>query len=342
MKRIRAVINNLKNLFQSLLNLWLLRRKLRSIKRLVFEEKITKNFSEILPIAFVGQPEYFRQNYFDALDPKVGFEFEIKSGDLSAINRLSDFIDEKQCKAVVFFRPEWLAQFPDVWTNLTKKGIALIGFSTEPIPTNWKINQHPDQWLRLGNLVEARKVPYDLVIHFDQESKEVFESIGFARTLYNALPVSSKLFFPMNTSKKYDACFIGRSTEHREAFLMPLKARYNIIHIAHGVFDEEANEIINLSRICINLHNQPYKNFETRAVQALRARTVLVSEPLSGALLRPGIDYIEVKTPGELYETIKDLLQSGNWQKNNPAPTSNLEIFDMKTLILRINSTLSK
>ena len=49
----------------------------------------------------------------------------------------------------------------------------------------------------------------------------------------------------------------------------------------------------------INVHNEPYPSFENRVCLHLAAGHLVLSEPLSPTHgLEPGIDYLEVGTPG--------------------------------------------
>jgi hypothetical protein len=59
----------------------------------------------------------------------------------------------------------------------------------------------------------------------------------------------------------------------------------------------------------INLHNEPYPNYENRVSTFLAAGLLVISEPLSPRWgLQPGIDHLEISQPWEPWEILR-LLQ---------------------------------
>ena len=99
--------------------------------------------------------------------------------------------------------------------------------------------------------------------------------------------------------------FVGRSTEHRESYLVDVKHNFDVLHIAHGIFGDQLLDLLRETDVAINLHNEPYPSFENRVSLHLAAANLVVSEPLSPTHgLEPGIDYIEVRHPKELLQTI--------------------------------------
>jgi hypothetical protein len=99
--------------------------------------------------------------------------------------------------------------------------------------------------------------------------------------------------------------FIGRSTEHREAFLTRAKHEFDVFHAAHGVSDERLREFLSAADIGINVHNERYPTFENRCAIFLAAGLLLVSEPLSPTHgLEPHVDFVEVTSPEELHRVL--------------------------------------
>jgi hypothetical protein len=125
------------------------------------------------------------------------------------------------------------------------------------------------------------------------------------------LPVSEELFHPEPVEPDLDVAFLGWSTPHREAFLAPLEPTYRVAHVARGLFDEDARRLMNRARVVVNLHAHAYPSFENRCVQALFCGRPLVSEPLSGSLLEPGVDYLVARTPEELKRRVAEILRHG-------------------------------
>jgi hypothetical protein len=207
----------------------------------------------------------------------------------------------------------------------------LIGYSTEPVPHNW-VNPHSDQLKRLESLKGALQLDYDLIIHFDQWSLDLLDEVGFKRIIAHPLPVSERLFFPEDRPREFDVCFLGRSTPHREEFLVPLKARYNTLHVAHGLTDDEARVLMNRSKMVVNLHTHEYLNFETRPVMALRCQRPLVSEQLSGDYLVVGRDYTLVTSPEDLRAKVAEVMES----QLVPPATADLSMFSIEALFAKL------
>lgn len=261
------------------------------------------------PVIFAGQPEYYRSVHFDATSTGVHFAFPFTSADPSALRELPAFAREKGARTCIVFRPEWLSPYPETFAELKALGVAVIGYSTEPVPQSWS-RAHADQLRRLETLKKALRLDYDLLIHFDSTSLDFLASAGFERLIAHPLPVSRSLFFPEDRARDFDVCFLGKSTPHREAMLAPLKMRFDVIHVAHGLRDEEARVLMNRSKLVLNLHNEAYPNFENRVVQALFCARPVVSETLTGETLVAGRDYAAADSPEALCRVVGELLHA--------------------------------
>jgi len=261
------------------------------------------------PVLFVGQPRYFRSASYDAVAAGWGLEFPVSVAGLDALHGLPAHVERTGARTCVVFEPELLP--PAVAAALRARGVRLVAYSTEPLPRDDQIDLHWDQLRRLDKLRRARAVAWDLLVHFDPGSRGVVEREGFARVACQPLPVSEALFYPEAARADFDVCFLGWSTPHRERFLHPLEYRYRTIHVAHGLFDEEARQIMNRSRLVVNLHAHPYPNFENRCVQALFCGRPLLSEPLANDWLTPGIDFRVARSPEELRDEAGALLDHG-------------------------------
>jgi hypothetical protein len=171
---------------------------------------------------------------------------------------------------------------------------------------------------RLDNLRRARDAGYDLWIHHDPSSEEFLRMEGFEPLALHPLPVSEDLFHPEEVPRDFDACFLGWSTPHREAWLSVLQGRYRTVHVAHGMFDEEARRLMNRSKLVVNLHCHDYPNFENRCVQALFCGRPLVSEELSGGYLTPGDDYLLARSPAEMLAHARRVIEDGKGLRSPP------------------------
>lgn len=293
--------------------------------------------SDALKVVFAGQPEYYRSSYYDLTVTGDHLELPITSGDPSALRRLPELVEQTGARVCLVFRPEWFAPFPETFREMKGRGVKLIGYSTEPVPLDG-FDPHPDQFRRLAELRKALGLDYDLIIHYDPASLETLRREGFERLIAHPLPISRRLFFPEDHSRDFDVCFLGKSTPHREEMLRPLKMRYKVVHVAHGLQDEDARILMNRSKLVLNIHNDRYLNFENRVPQALFCRRPVLSEPLSGDLLLPGRDYIKFDSPGELCSRVAELLRAGEPPPFTPG--ADLASFAAKALLERLQDIL--
>ena len=108
--------------------------------------------------------------------------------------------------------------------------------------------------------------------------------------------------------------------------------RFDVIHVAHGLRDEEARILMNRSKLVLNLHNDAYPNFENRVVQALFCARPVVSETLTGDTLVAGRDYTPADSPDALCRIIGDLI---NAPEPRP-PEIQLDRFTINALLERL------
>ena len=95
--------------------------------------------------------------------------------------------------------------------------------------------------------------------------------------------------------------FVGRSTLHRERWLLDVKHRFDCLHVAFGIGVEELERLLDTHHVTFNVHNEPYPTFENRVLLHLAAGHLVITEPLSPSHgLESGLDYVEVQYPEEL------------------------------------------
>ncbi len=253
-----------------------------------------------LRVAFIGQETYFRScSLEDASADIEPFFIDFRMGADS--DRLLTELEAVAPHVAIVFRPEIIpAGLFESLSALT------IGFLTEPLPRS-EGDSHEDLATRLGYLKAIDSGNFDRVVSFDPFLVPTVEreaGISIWRSL--PLPVSDRLYRDVaRSSQRPKLLFIGRSTEHREAYLGPIKHNFDLMHIAHGVSGEMLNELLDETDIAINLHNEPYPNFENRVCLHLAAGHFLISEPLSPTHgLEPGIDFYEVRDPEELASVV--------------------------------------
>jgi hypothetical protein len=254
-----------------------------------------------LRVAFVGQSVYFRQCALElataGLDP-VFLDFRAAAPPEPLLWRLRELDPD----VVLVFRPEIVpACLFDSLRALT------IGYLTEPLPRTAG-SEHPDLKARMWWLEQVDAGNFDRIVSFDPLIAETAASVlPVWRSL--PLPVADSLF--MEVSERAHPprlLFVGRSTEHREELLAPVKRAHAIVHIGHGLFGEQLKRFLRRADVQLNLHNNPYPSFENRVCIALAAGHLVISEALSPRHgLEPGTDYLEASTPAELLALVERL-----------------------------------
>lgn len=256
-----------------------------------------------LRIAFVGQVVYFEQCSLalpaGGLQPTfVDFRAGAHHGALIA--RLQELDPD----VVVVFRPEIIP------TGLFRSLRALtIGYLTEPLPRD-PTRAHADLRARLGWLQAVDSGNFDRIVSFDPL---IADTAGAVLPVWRSLPipVADHMFMdPRERAEPPRLLFIGRSTEHRELLLAPVKARHPIVHIGHGLFGRRLESFLRGADVQLNLHNNPYPTFENRVGIALAAGHLVISEPLSPTHdLEPGRDLLQIETPEALGALVDQLMQ---------------------------------
>jgi hypothetical protein len=253
-------------------------------------------------IAYVGQRQYFASCVPPGavfLDHRGGTDPGGVLAELAAIDP----------DITVVFRPEILpAHALDGLRGLT------LGFNTEPLPRG--MEAHPDQVFRLGELAHTDVGQFDRIMTFDPLSAQAAQGEGIDVWRSLPLPVADELFVerpaPMHTPPR--ALFLGYSTHHREEWLTDVKHHFDLLHIAHGVQGDRLGELFARTDVAVNVHAESYPSFENRVCLHLAAGHLVISEPLSPAHgLEPGIDYLEVRSPGMLVEAVAGLRAHDGW-----------------------------
>jgi len=259
--------------------------------------------NDVLRVAFVGQGAYFRQCVLeresDGLQPTfLDFHTAAAPGPLLAK------LEQLRPHVVLVFRPEIIP--PKLFHGLDA---VTIGYLTEPLPREAR-SEHPDLSVRMWWLEQVDSSNFDRIVCFDPLiAQSASEVLPVWRSL--PIPVADSLF--MDVPERGDPVrllFIGRSTEHREELLAPIKRAHPIVHIGHGLFGEPLRRTLRRSDVQLNLHNNPYPSFENRVCIALAAGHLVISEPLSPShALEPGRDFLQARTPEDFRSIVEELAE---------------------------------
>jgi hypothetical protein len=249
-------------------------------------------------IAFIGQETYFRAAALTTPTPEVLPLFiEFRSG--GDPQQMMEAVERFAPDVVIVFRPETIPA-----GRFASLRMPTLGFLTEPLPRA-EGKAHPDLEWRLADMRLIDSSNFDRIVSFDPLFVEAADPLAPVwRSV--PLPVDDRFFAPVRASAVPPrVAFVGRSTEHRERYLIDVKHTFDVLHVAHGIFGDRLLELLRETDVAINLHNEPYPSFENRVSLHLAAGNLVLSEPLSPTHgLEPGIDYVEVRHPEELVRTI--------------------------------------
>lgn len=255
-----------------------------------------------LRVAFVGQSVFFRQCSLElaagGLEP-VFLDFRAAAPPEPLLERLSELDPD----VVLVFRPEIIPHgLFDPLRAVT------VGYLTEPLPRGGA-EVHEDLLARMWWLEQVDAGNFDRIISFDPLIAQTAEAVlAVWRSL--PIPVADSLFMDVRERSTPPALlFVGRSTEHREQLLAPVKRRHPIVHVGHGLFGEQLVRFLARADVQINLHNNPYPSFENRVCMALAAAHLVISEPLSPDHgLRDGEHFLEIRSPDELSALVERIV----------------------------------
>jgi len=255
-------------------------------------------------LAFVGQEVYFGDVALQVpargVDPRF---FDLRPG--APGDELLAGLCHFAPDVVVAFRPELLP--PGLLGGLDAVS---VGFLTEPLPRPGR-PPHPDLDVRLEALGALDPGNVDRLVTYDPHTAPTIDPV-FPVWRALPLPVGDGLFAPVRpTPGPPRLVFVGRATPHRDAFLDPLKHDFDVLHIAHGITGGRLGEVFADCDAGVNLHNHPYPNYENRVSTLLAAGLAVLSEELSPRWgLQPGVDYVEVGAPWELWEVVTQLARA--------------------------------
>jgi hypothetical protein len=261
-------------------------------------------------VAMVGQTEYFACHFESDLDDLFDMQsfhlrFDVGPNyyhDLCEFNPDITFV----------FRGELMPRE----TIASLPGIK-VAYSTEPMPKliGQELQCTTDSLGRFKNFLNTFVRPFDYVFHYDEASRTFLESQGINLSGYAALPIATDTYRPLNGPKTRGILFVGRSTEHRERILGPLKRDFDVLHLAHGWPGHVTRNLRDFLRcidsfhVVLNLHGENEISWEPRVQQMLACGALVVSEPISvNEILQPGVHFIEANGPAAFYETCKRLL----------------------------------
>jgi hypothetical protein len=254
-------------------------------------------------VAFVGQTTFFRACVPEERSGRLETTFvEFREGKDPTPMRAA--VDAFAPDAVVVFRPETLP--PGALADVP---VPILGFLTEPVPRTLQGRPHPDLAKRGRDLERLDPANIDRLVSFDPLIAPVAERV-FPVWRSLAIPVADRLFRtpgPLRVDP-LRIVFVGRSTPHRETFLAPVKATYDLLHVAFGAGIDELDGLLRDHEVTLNLHNEAYPSFENRVCLHLAGGHLVISETLDPRHgLEPGRDYLEILTPDDALRALREI-----------------------------------
>ena len=253
-------------------------------------------------LAFVAQREYFEsstlEDAVEGLEPAF-FDFRFDAPVEPLVAALRAFAPD----VVFVFRPEMLPHGALAGVDAVK-----VGYFTEPLHVPGG-PEHPDLDTRFEVLTRMDPADFDRVCIYNPSFVATAERhVPIWRAF--PIPISDRYFAPVPPvrPRRPKLLFGGRGTDHRESVLGPVKRDFDLIHLAHGVTDEQFRAFEADCDIGLNIHNEPYPNYEYRVSEYLAAGLLVVTEPLSPYHgLRPGSELLVVHTPWGLWELVREI-----------------------------------
>jgi hypothetical protein len=273
---------------------------------------MTATHDRPLRLSFVGQSTFFEACALEAgADPRFDPRFhEFRgNGDVDALLRALSAFDPD---VIVVFKPEVIP--PGAFGGLRA---ATLGFLTEPLPrTANGAATHEDLERRLWELGQVDASNFDRIVSFDPL---IVESADRVVPVWRSLPlpVADRYYREVGPPDPTSPpLFIGRSTEHREAVLIPSKHSFDLLHLAFGVDAARLERLMDEHWVAINVHNEPYPSFENRVCLHLAAGHLVLTEELSPTHgLESGIDYLEFQNGDHLQRMLGALRRDATvWQ----------------------------
>ena len=111
------------------------------------------------------------------------------------------------------------------------------------------------------------------------------------------------VFRPLNSPKDIDILFVGAITPRRKKLLSDLQNDVEVV--VEKVFGEKCVELINRSKIILNIHADDYLDTETRVYEVLGCNAFLLTEKLSPENPFTNQELVEFKDIHECKEIIK-------------------------------------
>jgi hypothetical protein len=254
-------------------------------------------------LAFVGQREYF--GYTALEQPAGGVEPAFFDHRITApLAPLRAGLEAFAPDVVFVFRPELLPE--GCFDGLDA---VTVGYLTEPLPRG--AGAHRDLQARMDNLRLTDAAQFDRICSFDPLIAATADAVAPVWRSF-PIPVSDRFFADARTAHGPPRIlFTGRSTEHRERFLGPIKRDFDVVHLAHGVGDQRMIEFLGEVDIGLNIHNEPYPTFENRICAYLAAGLLVLTEPVSPYHgLRPGIELLVADEPWSMWELVRQIART--------------------------------
>lgn len=264
----------------------------------------------MIRLAFVGQSTYFLgvslTQTINGINPKF---FDYRPGDSD--DHVRQELQKFKPDIVIAFKPESFP--PDFFKSISGEK---IGWFTEPIPRSTGLltglslsSQTRDLRRRKGALADKDFSQFNKFISYDPYiSDSLADLVDVWRSF--PLPVDDHYYVDeVSVTGPAMFGFLGRTTKHRDKFLLPALHSTDLLYVSHGAFGSTLDYLLKQINVGVNLHNEDYPNFENRVPLHLACGHLVVSEPLSPRHgLEPDTDFLEIGTPREFLLTLSAII----------------------------------
>ena len=256
-----------------------------------------------LKIISIGQEIYFKNTSFEGVIDQIQGEFLPYTFFNDWKSQLAKIQGNKP-DIVLIYRPE---VFDKEFLKILKENFITVGYFTEPLPFG-DYKSHPDLLARFSFIKNFDfNLCHEYIFYNPVTNKILHEYCK--PLLINPLPVNDLVY--IDNQLKVDrirGLFVGRVSEYRNNFLMPLKHYWDWTVIDHGMMGIDYESNFNIS---INLHSESYPNFENRILLHMAKGLVVFTQPL--------VTYFDFKINKHFiqFETVEELRSLVNYYSEN-------------------------
>ena len=216
---------------------------------------------------------------------------------------------------LIAFKPDVLLVFrPDYLRPETFRAFdcPVVGFATEPLPRFVDGRIVASEYnAKVYDLLKKVRGLCDNLYHYDAACVDFLRREDFPVSGLFPPCVCTDIYRPDPAlAPRWDAVFIGKSTEYRERYLSSLHLVCRFFHAAHGLMGaEELLPFLQRSKIGLNIHRDETPNIEPRLFLLMAAGLFVLTHALpANPWLQEGLHYVAFQSKTDLAEKVTHYL----------------------------------